>query len=152
MYITIENVVLISSCEFCRRCERHLDPSISLGKSLQMPIIGNVIFWETMKTSAYSICNQGTEYDEWFWKTVILDTKLSKISRFLKYPYFSYYLEHTLFVQWRSRPHHELLRGKKIEKFGNPVPVIDENNKQHYMHGNDPEQKYLPSRLLNGLL
>ena len=48
--------------------------------------------------------------------------------------------------------YHELLREQKIEKFGEPVPVIDENNEEHYMQGNDPEQKHLPSRLLYGLL
>ena len=56
----------------------------------------------------------------------------------------SYVIYNILFSLYKCNDarcvYHELLREQKIEKFGEPVPVIDENNEEHYMQGNDPEQ------------
>ena len=46
-------------------------------------------------------------------------------------------------------PFHFLVRGKeKIESFGDPIPHDDEGNK-HYHQGEDPEEKFIPSKLEN---
>ena len=35
--------------------------------------------------------------------------------------------------------YHEPLRGKSIEKFGEPIPIVEEGStKKHYIEGSDP--------------
>ena len=44
---------------------------------------------------------------------------------------------------------HKPLRNGPIESFGNPVPYTDDDGKEHYCLGEDPDEKYMPSKLEN---
>ena len=39
------------------------------------------------------------------------------------------------------------MRSGTIEVFGEPVPIVDENNTTHYVQGSDPKEQYMPSKL-----
>ena len=46
--------------------------------------------------------------------------------------------------------YHDPLRGDPIERFGEPVPHVEDSNMtQHYVEGSDPEEKHLPSKSAN---
>ena len=41
-------------------------------------------------------------------------------------------------------------RGKEqVESFGDPIPHNDDKCNKHYQHGEDPEEKFIPSKLKN---
>ena len=44
---------------------------------------------------------------------------------------------------------HLPVRGGPIEKFGDPVPYQDDNENKHCCLGDDPEERYMPSKLEN---
>ena len=44
---------------------------------------------------------------------------------------------------------HKPLRNGPIESFGDPVPYTDDDGKEHYRLGEDPDEKYMPSKLEN---
>ena len=47
-------------------------------------------------------------------------------------------------------PFHFPVRGKeKIESYGDPIPQNDEEGNKHYHQGEDPEEKFIPSKLEN---
>ena len=47
-------------------------------------------------------------------------------------------------------PFHFPVKGKeKIESFGDPIPYNDDEGNKHYHQGEDPEEKFIPSKLEN---
>ena len=47
-------------------------------------------------------------------------------------------------------PFHFPVRGKEnIENFGDPIPHYDDEGNEHYHQGEDPEEKFIPSKLEN---
>lgn len=44
---------------------------------------------------------------------------------------------------------HRPIHSDPIEMFGDPVPYQDDDNTEHYPLGENPEQKYMPSKLEN---
>ena len=46
--------------------------------------------------------------------------------------------------------YHEPLRCDEIERFGEPIPKVDEDNsREYYVQGDDPKELHLPSRSVN---
>ena len=135
-------------------------------ESLKMPIdILRDVFRDLyMKDTTFSIYEPATEekMNELLEYLGIFDDGISELrskAKLSKYPEFLKFLSRHTDVKMYSfhifkcaDPHciyHEPLVSAALKRFGQPVPVADEEGKEHYVEGEDPDEKHLPSRLSN---
>ena len=135
-------------------CQKNADLKNSLQESLKMPIdILRDVFGEP---ATEENMNELLEY------LSIFDDGISELrskAKLSKYPEFLKFLSRHIDVKTYSfhifkcaDPHciyHEPLVSAALKRFGQPVPVADEEGKEHYVEGEDPDEKHLPSILSN---
>ena len=76
---------------------------------------------------------------------------LPKFNEFLRIytTRYTYYF-HVFKCSTDDCPFHFPVRGKEnIENFGDPIPHYDDEGNEHYHQGEDPEEKFIPSKLEN---
>ena len=138
----------------------------ALQESLTVPIdlLKATFSTLSLKDKPFKIAESATNAELESYKDVlhVFDPDMESLQRkdqLSKYPKFKHFLDthctlrtysfHVYKCENLECEYHSCIKGQPIESFGDPVPFTDQEGVEHYKEGQDEEEKFLPSRLID---
>ena len=155
-----------SNAELRKCCKENEELSNGLSESLAVPIdfLKGVFSQLSLKGKKFKISEAASGSDIEKYSSILKVFgddigELNKIEHLSRFPMFREFLSshcvrrtyyfHVFNCNSANCEFHKPIRKEPIESFGDPEPYTDNEGIDRYRFGNDPEEKFMPSKLLD---